>query len=131
MPWITFPRINVGAAARTSDAAFFSNAVGRTCTAPLMGAAIGFALSQRAILTFTIFTSLVFGLALPYLALTLVPGWTSKLQRPGRWMETLKQLTSVPLFLAVVWLVWVYGRLSGSTAADSTDHVATPRRAVA
>jgi thiol:disulfide interchange protein len=39
-------------------------------------------------------------------------------------METLKQLTSIPLFLTVVWLVWVYGRLSGSTAGDSTDHVA-------
>jgi thiol:disulfide interchange protein DsbD len=98
--------------------------VATPCTAPLMGAAIGFALSQRTILTFTVFTSLAFGLALPYLALTLVPGWTSKLPRPGRWMETLKQLTSVPLFLTVVWLVWVYGRSSGSTAEDSTDHVA-------
>jgi thiol:disulfide interchange protein DsbD len=98
--------------------------VATPCTAPLMGAAIGFALSQNAIVTFTIFTSLAFGLALPYLALTFVPGWASKLPRPGRWMETLKQLTSVPLFLTVVWLIWVYGRLSGSTAGDSTDHVA-------
>jgi thiol:disulfide interchange protein DsbD len=98
--------------------------VATPCTAPLMGAAIGFALSQNAIVTFTIFTSLAFGLALPYLALTFVPGWASKLPRPGRWMETLKQLTSVPLFLTVVWLVWVYGRLSGTAAGDSTDHVA-------
>jgi thiol:disulfide interchange protein DsbD len=98
--------------------------VATPCTAPLMGAAIGFALSQNALVTLTIFTSLAFGLALPYLALTFVPGWASKLPRPGRWMETLKQLTSVPLFLTVVWLVWVYGRLSGSSAVDSTDHVA-------
>jgi thiol:disulfide interchange protein DsbD len=89
-----------------------------------MGAAIGFALSQSAPVTLTVFTSLAFGLALPYLGLTFVPGWASKLPRPGRWMETLKQLTSVPLFLTVVWLIWVYGRLSGSTAGDSTDHVA-------
>lgn len=98
--------------------------VATPCTAPLMGAAIGFALSQRVLVTFTIFTFLAFGLALPYLALTFIPGWADKLPRPGRWMETLKQLTSVPLFLTVVWLVWVYGRLSGSTAGDSTDHVA-------
>jgi thiol:disulfide interchange protein len=98
--------------------------VATPCTAPLMGAAIGFALSQNAIVTFTVFTSLALGLALPYLALTFVPGWANRLPRPGRWMETLKQLTSVPLFLTVVWLVWVYGRLSGSTAGDSTDHVA-------
>jgi len=30
----------------------------------------------------------------------------------------------VPLFLSVVWLIWVYGRLSGSTAGDAIDHVA-------
>lgn len=98
--------------------------VATPCTAPLMGAAIGFALSQSAFVTFTVFTSLALGLALPYLALTFVPGWSNRLPRPGRWMETLKQLTSVPLFLTVVWLVWVYGRLSGNTARDSTDHVA-------
>jgi thiol:disulfide interchange protein len=98
--------------------------VATPCTAPLMGAAIGFALSQNALVTFTVFTSLAFGLALPYLALTFVPGSASKLPRPGRWMETLKQFTSVPLFLTVVWLIWVYGRLSGSTTVDSTDHVA-------
>src|SRR5271169_963959 len=98
--------------------------VATPCTAPLMGAAIGFALSQSALVTFTVFTSLALGLAFPYLALTFVPGWANKLPRPGRWMETLKQLTSVPLFLTVIWLAWVYGRLSGSTAGDSTDHVA-------
>ncbi|WP_251106536.1 protein-disulfide reductase DsbD family protein [Alloacidobacterium dinghuense] len=98
--------------------------VATPCTAPLMGAAIGFALSQNALVTFAVFTSLAFGLALPYFALTFVPGWASKLPRPGRWMETLKQFTSVPLFLTVVWLIWIYGRLSGSTTGDSTDHVA-------
>jgi thiol:disulfide interchange protein DsbD len=98
--------------------------VATPCTAPLMGAAIGFALSQSILVMFTVFTSLALGLAFPYLALTFVPGWASRLPRPGRWMVSLKQLTSVSLFLTVVWLVWVYGRLSGSTAGDSTDHVA-------
>ena len=73
--------------------------VATPCTAPLMGAAIGFALSQSAFVTFTVFTALALGLALPYLLLTLVPGWANKLPRPGRWMETLKQLTAIPLFL--------------------------------
>jgi thiol:disulfide interchange protein DsbD len=63
-----------------------------------MGAAIGFALSQSAIVTFTVFTALALGLAVPYLLLTLAPGWANKLPRPGRWMETLKQLTAIPLF---------------------------------
>ena len=98
--------------------------VATPCTAPLMGAAIGFALSQHALVTFAVFTALALGLALPYLALTFVPGSANKLPRPGRWMETLKQLTSVPLFLTVVWLVWVYGHLTGSSAQDGIDHVA-------
>ena len=100
--------------------------VATPCTAPLMGAAIGFALAQSAIVTFAVFTSLALGLAMPYLLLTLNPGWGKLIPRPGRWMETLKQLTAVPLLLTVVWLVWVYGRLysSGTSPGDSSDHIA-------
>jgi thiol:disulfide interchange protein len=93
-------------------------------TAPLMGAAIGFALSRNAMVAFAVFTALAIGLSLPYTALTLVPGWARRLPRPGRWMETLKQLTSVPLLLTVVWLIWVYGHLSGGAPGASTDHIA-------
>jgi thiol:disulfide interchange protein len=98
--------------------------VATPCTAPLMGVAIGFALSRNAMVAFAVFTALALGLSLPYTALTLVPGWARRLPRPGRWMETLKQLTSVPLFLTVVWLIWVYGHLSGGTPGASTDHIA-------
>ena len=98
--------------------------VATPCTAPLMGAAIGFALSQSAVVTFAIFTALAFGLASPYLLLTLNPGWSKWMPRPGRWMETLKQLTAVPLLLTVVWLVWVYGRLYSSGSGDGSDHIA-------
>jgi thiol:disulfide interchange protein DsbD len=98
--------------------------VATPCTAPLMGAAVGYALSQSAVITFAVFTALAIGLALPYLVLTFVPGWARWLPRPGRWMETLKQLTSMPLFLTVVWLIWVYGHLSGGAQGDSSDHIA-------
>jgi thiol:disulfide interchange protein DsbD len=98
--------------------------VATPCTAPLMGAAIGFALSQNAFITFAVFTALALGLALPYLLLTLVPGWANKLPRPGSWMETLKQLTAIPLFLTTVWLIWVYGQLTGTTPGDASDHIA-------
>ena len=98
--------------------------VATPCTAPLMGAAIGFALSQSALSAFSIFTSLALGLALPYLLFTLQPSWTSRMPRPGRWMESLKQFTSVPLFLTVIWLVWVYGRLYGSVAGEGVDRIA-------
>lgn len=100
--------------------------VATPCTAPLMGAAIGFALAQPAWITFAVFTALALGLAAPYLALSLQPAWTRVLPRPGAWMETLKQLTAVPLFATVVWLTWVYGRLfsAGTTQGQGIDHVA-------
>ena len=98
--------------------------VATPCTAPLMGAAIGFALAQPPAITFAVFTALALGLALPYLLLTLEPSWTRILPRPGAWMETLKQLTAVPLFATVIWLAWVYGRLFTSDTGAGSDHLA-------
>lgn len=98
--------------------------VATPCTAPLMGAAVGFALAQPPLITFAVFTALGVGLALPYLLLTFQPSWTRLLPRPGAWMEVLKQLTSVPLFITVVGLVWVYGSLYSSSVSDSVDHIA-------
>ncbi len=94
--------------------------VATPCTAPLMGAAVGFALSQPALITFAIFTALALGLAAPYLALSFQPAWTRLLPRPGAWMETLKQLTAIPLFATVIWLTWVYGHLYPNDGVDRT-----------
>ncbi len=95
--------------------------VATPCTAPLMGAAIGFALAQPPLVTFAIFTALALGLAAPYLLLSFQPAWTKLLPRPGAWMEVLKQLTAIPLFGTVIWLLWVYGHLFGN---DGVDRVA-------
>ena len=94
--------------------------VATPCMAPLMGAAVGFALVQAAWVTFVVFTALALGLALPYLLLTMQPQWTSILPKPGAWMETLKQLVSVPLFGTAIWLVWVYGQLYSPEGVDRT-----------
>ncbi len=88
--------------------------VATPCMGPMLGAAVGFALSQPIALTFLVFTVLALGLALPYLLLTLQPQWISLLPKPGAWMEVLKQLTAVPLFATAIWLAWVYGQLYGS-----------------
>ncbi len=93
--------------------------VATPCTAPFMGAAVGYALAQSAVVTLAIFTALALGLAAPYVALTLQPAWTRALPKPGVWMEILKQATAVPIFGTVIWLAWVltqaYG--AGSLAA--------------
>jgi thiol:disulfide interchange protein/DsbC/DsbD-like thiol-disulfide interchange protein len=92
--------------------------VATPCMAPLMGAAVGFALAQPAWLTFLVFTFLGLGLALPYLALSMQPQWTSILPKPGAWMEVLKQLTAVPLFGTAIWLTWVYANLYGTDGVN-------------
>jgi thiol:disulfide interchange protein len=81
--------------------------VATPCTAPFMGAAIGYALAQPAAVTFAVFTALALGLAAPYVALTLQPAWTRLLPKPGAWMDILKQAVSVPIFATVIWLAWV------------------------
>jgi thiol:disulfide interchange protein len=94
--------------------------VATPCMAPLMGAAVGFALAQPPFITFLVFTALGLGLALPYLVLTMQPQWTRVLPRPGAWMEVLKQATAVPLFATAIWLTWVYGQLYSPDGVDRT-----------
>lgn len=81
--------------------------VATPCTAPFMGAAVGYALAQSAGVTLAVFTALALGLAAPYLALTLQPAWTHWLPKPGAWMEIFRQAISVPIFGTVIWLAWV------------------------
>lgn len=92
--------------------------VATPCVAPLMGAAVGFALAQSGMITFLVFTALALGLAFPYLVLTMQPGWAKILPRPGVWMEILKQLTAVPLFGTAIWLAWVFGNLYQPEGVD-------------
>lgn len=88
--------------------------VATPCTAPFMGAAIGFALSRSASVTFLVFTLLALGLAAPYVILTLQPAWTRLLPRPGAWMEYLRKAISIPIFAAVIWMVWVFAQIAGA-----------------
>ncbi len=90
--------------------------VATPCTAPFMGAAIGYALANSAIVTFAVFTALALGLAAPYLLLAFNPAWTKILPRPGAWMEVLKQAVSIPIFGTVIWLVWVFNQTAGPAA---------------
>jgi thiol:disulfide interchange protein DsbD len=92
--------------------------VATPCAAPLMGAAVGFALAQSAGIAFAIFTALALGLAAPYVLLSWHPAWVRLLPKPGAWMEVLKQVTAVPLFATAIWLAWVYGQLRGGDGVD-------------
>jgi thiol:disulfide interchange protein DsbD len=87
--------------------------VATPCTAPLMGAAVGYALASSAAVAFAVFTALGLGLAAPYLLLSFNPAWTRVLPRPGAWMDLLKQATAIPVFATVIWLVWIYDQSAG------------------
>jgi thiol:disulfide interchange protein DsbD len=87
--------------------------VASPCTAPFMGTALGFALTQPAPVALLVFAVLGLGLALPFLLLGFFPALGAWLPRPGAWMETFKQFMAFPLYLTVVWLLWVLGRQAG------------------
>lgn len=87
--------------------------VASPCTAPFMGAALGFALTQPGFVGLSIFAALGFGMALPLLALCYLPSLAERLPRPGPWMETLKEILAFPLFATAIWLLWVLGRQAG------------------
>jgi len=90
--------------------------VATPCTAPFMGAAIGFALTQPPLALLAVFLSLGFGLALPYLLLSLWPFLQRCLPKPGAWMERVKQGLAFPMYAAAVWLVWVLAQQAGTDA---------------
>ena len=86
------------------------------CTAPFMGAAMGYALSQSTAVALVVFGALGFGMALPYLILAWLPGWQKRLPKPGPWMVWLKQFLAIPLAATVIWLGWVLAQQSGADA---------------
>ncbi len=90
--------------------------VATPCTAPFMGAAVGFTLTQSAALSLAVFATLGLGMALPVLLLALFPRLLKRLPKPGAWMEAFKQVLAFPLYATVAWLAWVLGAQAGNDA---------------
>ena len=96
-----------------------ATAIASPCTAPFMGASLGYALGLPAAQALAVFGAIGVGMALPYLAASVVPAVARALPRPGAWMVTFKQLMAFPMFATVVWLVWVLGQQSGIDGAGA------------
>lgn len=88
--------------------------VASPCTAPFMGTALGFALTQPIWIAMSTFAFLGLGMALPLLILSWWPGMAEKMPKPGPWMERFKEFLAFPLYLSAAWLLWVLGRQAGS-----------------
>jgi thiol:disulfide interchange protein len=94
-------------------------AIASPCTAPFMGASVGLAIGLPAAQALLIFAAVGVGMALPYLAASLVPAVARLLPRPGSWMDVFRKLMAFPMFGTVAWLVWVLGQQSGIDGAGA------------
>lgn len=74
------------------------------CTAPFLGAALGFAFAQPAAIIVLFFVTIGLGLSLPYLVLSWNPKWLKVLPKPGLWMERFKVAMGFPMLATAVWL---------------------------
>ena len=96
---------------------FFTGVLATTvatpCTAPFMGPAIGFALSQSWAVAMLVFVSLGLGMALPILILSFIPALFRYLPKPGAWMTTFKQFMAFPLYASALFFLWVLGNQVG------------------
>jgi thiol:disulfide interchange protein DsbD len=90
--------------------------VASPCTAPFMGVALAYAFVAPPAHEMLVMLVLGIGLALPLTLISLVPALARLLPKPGRWMETLKQVLAFPMYLSAVWLVWVLAHQRGADA---------------
>jgi thiol:disulfide interchange protein len=88
-------------------AGLFATLMATPCSAPFLGTAVGFALSQDAGTILAIFSAVGLGMASPYLLLAVAPATVKVLPKPGPWMGHLKALMGFLLAAAAIWLLYV------------------------
>lgn len=87
--------------------------VAAPCTAPFMGPALGFALTQPPITALCVFLALAAGFAAPFTILAFSPALTRRLPKPGAWMDGLRKALAFPMYGAAAWLLWVLSQQTG------------------
>lgn len=100
---------------------FFAVLIASPCTGPFMGIAIGYTLAKPIYVYYPVFLSLSLGYALPFALVGLFPKTIHRiLPRPGKWMDILKKLFAIPIFLTIMWLVWVlYSQINAAKTNES------------
>ena len=84
------------------------------CTAPMLGAALGFAFSQSASIILILFIAIGLGLASPFLLIGIFPKSITIFPKPGAWMNRFKELMGFLLLGTVIYLFRVlYFQISG------------------
>ena len=85
----------------------FATLMATPCSAPFLGTAVSFALSQPASTIFAVFTAIAVGMALPYFILAAAPRAAQLLPKPGPWMDKLRVVMGFLLAAAAIWLLYV------------------------
>lgn len=92
----------------------FAVLVATPCTAPFLGAALGFAFSQTPVIIYLIFIFVGLGLALPFILLGIWPKLIQKIPKPGSWMNIFKEIMGFLLIGTVLYLLTtLFQQLSG------------------
>jgi len=88
--------------------------VAAPCTAPFMGPALGFALTQPAAFALAVFLALGLGFAAPFTLVAFSPALIRRLPRPGAWMDVFRKALAFPMYAAAAWLAWVLAQQAGA-----------------
>ena len=83
------------------------------CSAPFLGSAISFALTQDFLTILLIFTFIGVGFSAPYIILIISPQLINFLPKPGKWMIKIKHLMAGFLLATAVWLTFVLSNTIG------------------
>jgi len=124
LPWRVTNRIGQAGHGRSLAGHAFNGFVmtllATPCSAPFVGTAVAFALSQQAPQILLVFAGLGLGMASPYLALAAVPRLAGLLPRPGRWMLAVRALAAAAMIATTLWLLIILGEISGIVTAGIT-----------
>jgi suppressor for copper-sensitivity B len=83
------------------------------CSAPFLGSAISFAITQDFLSILLIFTFIGVGFSAPYIILIISPKLINFLPKPGKWMIKIKHLMAGFLVATAVWLTFVLSNTIG------------------
>ncbi len=89
------------------------------CTAPLVGTAIGFALSGDMVEIFSILLIMGLGFSAPLILLMIFPSLITFIPKPGKWMVTFKKIMAFLLLLTSFWLISVLIELQNTNNQTS------------
>jgi thiol:disulfide interchange protein DsbD len=93
---------------------FLAVALATPCSAPFLGTAVGFAFAGGTLEIAAVFAGIGFGLALPFVAVSLVPGMSRFIPSAGSWMNKMRTGLGTALLATGLWLLWILGRVAGT-----------------